>query len=338
MAEGYLLRYAVDEVQIGRPYREDLGDIDALAESIRTVGLLHPVVISNTGLLISGLRRLEAARRLGWREVDVWVAAKVSDRLQRALAVRDENTLRKELNPVEAAALYAELKDLFAEEAARRQAATRFGARQDGSDGPVDSTAPMDARVQAARAITGRDSHGMLEQVLELQRIAGNDGVPGWLRAQTESALAELTEDGKVNGRFLAIKTAQARHELEAAASDESLPPVARNVAKDELERLTNLPHPQTAAQAAKQATQRVRKAVAAQAGRDDSEAAAVAQRFAAGVQKQYGWWDLVDPQSVAEHLTDKQWDLLTSSWAATQRFMEALMAARARRDADAAD
>lgn len=334
MAEGYLLRYAVDAIQLGHQYREDLGDVDALAESIRTVGLLHPIVISNTGLLISGLRRLEAVRRLGWREVDVWVAAKVSDRLQRALAIRDENTLRKELNPVEAAALYAELKDLFAEEAARRQAATRFGARKDEPAGPVDSTAPMDARVQAARAITGRDSHGMLEQVLELQRIAGDDGVPGWLRAQTESALAELTEDGKVNGRFLAIKTAQARHELESAAGDESLPSVARDIAKDELERLARLPHPQTAAQAAKKATQRVRKAAAARADHDDAEAAAVAQRFAAGIQKQYGWWDLVDPQAVAEHLTDEQWDLFSSAWTATQRFMQAVIAARMQRGA----
>lgn len=336
MADGYVLRHAVDEIQVGRVYRTDIGDVDGLVESIRTVGLLHPIVVSKAGWLISGLRRLEAVRRLGWREVDVWVAAKVSDRLQRALAVRDENSLRKDLNPIEAAKLYDELKELYAEEAARRQASTRFGAERAGSHGSVDSTEPLDARVQAARAITGRDSHGMLEQVLELQRLVDDDTTPAWLRAQVEDGLAGIGVDGKVNGRYLAITTARARHELEQAAVDETQPAAARDVAKAELERIAALRHPQAVAQAAKRATQRVHQVADGVSKRIGAEAAAV-QRLAASLKKHYGWWDLVDPNTVAEHLSDEQWDLLTSTWTATERFMSATIAARKRRDTDPA-
>ncbi len=335
MADGYVLRHAVDEIQVGRVYRTDLGDIDGLVESIRTVGLLHPIVVSKAGWLISGLRRLEAVRRLGWREVDVWVAAKVSDQLQRALAVRDENGLRKDLNPLEAAKLYAELKELYAEEAGRRQASTRFGAETTGPDGSVDSTEPLDARVQAARAITGRDSHGMFEQVLEMERLVDDDTAPAWLRAQVEKGLAGIRVDGKVNGRYLAITTARARHELEQAAADDTQPAAARDVARAELERLAGLQHPQAVAQAAKRATERVHRVAGGVARRVSAEAAAV-QRLAASLKKHYGWWDLVDPDAVAEHLTDEQWDLLTSTWTATQQFMRAAVAARDRRDTDA--
>ncbi|WP_456298832.1 ParB N-terminal domain-containing protein [Jiangella endophytica] len=292
--------------------------------------------MSKAGWLISGLRRLEAVRRLGWREVDVWVAAKVSDDLQRALAVRDENSLRKGLNPIEAATLYGELKVLYAEEAGRRQASTRFGAPKSGSTGSVDSTEPLDARVQAARAITGRDSHGMLDQVLELQRLVDDDTTPAWLRAQVEDGLAGINVDGKVNGRYLAITTAQGRHELEQAANDDTQPAAARDAARDELDRLAGLRHPQAAAQAAKRATERVRKAAGQVSSRATAEAAALVKRFTAGVRKHYGWWDLVDPRTVAEHLSDEQWELLTSSWVATQQFMGEAITAREQRDSEA--
>lgn len=40
-------------------------DLDELAESIKTVGLLHPVVVTSGGLLLDGRNRLEACNRAG---------------------------------------------------------------------------------------------------------------------------------------------------------------------------------------------------------------------------------------------------------------------------------
>jgi ParB family chromosome partitioning protein len=58
-------------VMMGERTRADLGDIDSLAASMRDVGLLHPITITDTGKLLAGQRRLEAARRLGWTTIPV---------------------------------------------------------------------------------------------------------------------------------------------------------------------------------------------------------------------------------------------------------------------------
>ena len=190
-------------------------------------------MVSKAGWLISGLRRLEAVRRLGWREVDVWVAAKVSDQLQRALAVRDENGLRKDLNPLEAAKLYAELKELYAggsrpapgQHPVRRgeDRARRF-RRFDGTVGRPGPGGPRDHGPRLARHVRAG---------LELQRgIADDTTLPAWVRGQVEKGLAGIRVDGKVNGRYLAITTARARHELEQAAADDTQPAAARDLAK----------------------------------------------------------------------------------------------------------
>jgi ParB family chromosome partitioning protein len=48
-----------------------LGDIPALAASIRKFGLLRPVLITPDNRLIAGRRRLEACKLLGWKTIPV---------------------------------------------------------------------------------------------------------------------------------------------------------------------------------------------------------------------------------------------------------------------------
>ena len=51
----------------------DLSDIDDLVSSIKEVGLLQPIIINKKNQILSGHRRLEAIKRLGWEEVNVEV-------------------------------------------------------------------------------------------------------------------------------------------------------------------------------------------------------------------------------------------------------------------------
>jgi N6-adenosine-specific RNA methylase IME4 len=60
----------ISKIKIGSRLRKDLGDIKSLADSIQEVGLLHPIVIDSQYNLVAGLRRLEAAKKLGWKEID----------------------------------------------------------------------------------------------------------------------------------------------------------------------------------------------------------------------------------------------------------------------------
>jgi ParB-like chromosome segregation protein Spo0J len=61
----------ISDIIIDHCYRHDLGDLRALAESIREYGLLRPILIAADHRLIAGRRRLEACKRLGWRTIQV---------------------------------------------------------------------------------------------------------------------------------------------------------------------------------------------------------------------------------------------------------------------------
>jgi ParB family chromosome partitioning protein len=50
-----------------------MGNIAALAESMKRYGQLSPIVLNNRNRLIAGGRRLEAARYLGWRTINAVV-------------------------------------------------------------------------------------------------------------------------------------------------------------------------------------------------------------------------------------------------------------------------
>src|SRR5918996_1948926 len=59
----------IDSLIINDRIRKDLGNINSLAESISSVGLLQPVVINEKNELIDGQRRIKACMQLGLTEI-----------------------------------------------------------------------------------------------------------------------------------------------------------------------------------------------------------------------------------------------------------------------------
>lgn len=91
-----------EQIRIGERHRRDLGDLEELATSIATVGLLHPPVVTEDGWLVCGERRFRAMRdNLGWETVPVMVIA-VSSILAGEYA---ENEVRKDFTPSERVAI-----------------------------------------------------------------------------------------------------------------------------------------------------------------------------------------------------------------------------------------
>ena len=83
------MKISLSQVQ-SHPLNEtiyDLSNIDDLVVSIGEVGLLTPVVVNQQYQLISGHRRVEAVRRLGWEEVDVEVIETASEDEEKSLLV-----------------------------------------------------------------------------------------------------------------------------------------------------------------------------------------------------------------------------------------------------------
>jgi ParB/RepB/Spo0J family partition protein len=93
--------------------RKTWGDLDELAESVRQVGILQPVVATkNTGdgegyTLVFGHRRLRAAKRAGLTELPVIVRAMTERQVLEAQVV--ENCARNDIHPFEEAEGYERL-------------------------------------------------------------------------------------------------------------------------------------------------------------------------------------------------------------------------------------
>ncbi|NLV74991.1 MAG: ParB/RepB/Spo0J family partition protein [Chloroflexi bacterium] len=97
----------------------DEDELQQLADSIREMGLIQPLIVQRTSgpegpatyQLIAGERRLRAAQMAGLREVDVILKeATPLEMLELALV---ENIQRSELNPLEQASAYRQLADEF---------------------------------------------------------------------------------------------------------------------------------------------------------------------------------------------------------------------------------
>jgi ParB-like chromosome segregation protein Spo0J len=112
----------IDAIKIGERVRKDMGDIAALAESIRSHGLIHPPAVTSEGLLIAGHRRLQACMQLGMTTIPV----RVIDVDNLLAAERDENEVRKDFTPSEAVAVARAIQDqLKAASHARRVAGAK---------------------------------------------------------------------------------------------------------------------------------------------------------------------------------------------------------------------
>lgn len=88
------MKRAVADIKVGARIRKGLGDLASLAESLRLRTMLHPVVVTPDGCLIAGLRRLEAAKLLGWPDVPVTVVGSLSEAADLLRAEAEENICR----------------------------------------------------------------------------------------------------------------------------------------------------------------------------------------------------------------------------------------------------
>ncbi|MFP4408946.1 MAG: ParB N-terminal domain-containing protein [Alkalispirochaetaceae bacterium] len=101
----------INSVVVRRRVRKSLGDLRPLAESLKTHGLMNPILINERHELIAGHRRLEAAKLLGWTTI----AARLVDQTEEAELLEmelEENTHRKALTADELAEAYDRLDHL----------------------------------------------------------------------------------------------------------------------------------------------------------------------------------------------------------------------------------
>ncbi len=156
---------AIEEVRIAdiiirNRYRNELGDIPALADSINRLGLLQPIGISPNRELIFGARRIEAFKLRGQDRIP----ARVLDIQSILQGEYDENDIRKDFTPSEKVAI---ARAIEADLAGRRGRPARL---------KVDSSPPF-PRGKTRELATERAGFGSGRQY-ERAKTVVNNGAP----------------------------------------------------------------------------------------------------------------------------------------------------------------
>ncbi|MFC2602524.1 MAG: ParB N-terminal domain-containing protein [Treponema sp.] len=101
----------IEDIKIKKRVRQNLGDMDALKESLRMYGLLNPITLNDNNELIAGERRLQAAKALGWTNINAVVLSNITPAEQLELEL-EENNQRKEFTKEELLEGYRRLEKL----------------------------------------------------------------------------------------------------------------------------------------------------------------------------------------------------------------------------------
>jgi len=102
----------IDDIKINPGRRKAaLEDVQRLSESVAEVGMMNPITVDANYNLVAGLHRLEAAKLLGWTEVECTICE--LDRLHAELAEIDENVIRTGLSDLELSELLARRKKIY---------------------------------------------------------------------------------------------------------------------------------------------------------------------------------------------------------------------------------
>ena len=106
------MKVKIEEIKVNSGRREVTPEaVQELADSMKEVGLLNPITLTEDYTLVAGLHRLEAAKLLGWTEIECNVTD--LEGLPAELAEIDENFVRTNLPPLELSELLKQRKTIY---------------------------------------------------------------------------------------------------------------------------------------------------------------------------------------------------------------------------------
>lgn len=174
-------KISIAQITVGARHRKDMGDLQALGDSINTLGLLQPIGVTSKMQLVWGERRLKACQMLGWNEIDAVVDPSLDDILRAMQAEEDENKCRLAFSQSERVAIADHIESIErqrAEERKRQHGGTAPGRRK---NTPADSAEVSgdagDTREKVAAAV------GVSHDTLTKARKVVAEGTPELVEA-----------------------------------------------------------------------------------------------------------------------------------------------------------
>lgn len=86
----------IDKIKVRDRQRKYIGDITPLKKSMKELGLINPIIVSDDNVLIAGYRRLLSAKELGWKKIPARIVSSEKKHLFEDIEF-DENYVRKNL-------------------------------------------------------------------------------------------------------------------------------------------------------------------------------------------------------------------------------------------------
>ena len=139
----------VAAIVVGKRVRKELAHQGYLSESIRLLGLLHPIVVNSRNELVAGFRRLQAVKSLGWESVPVRRIDSLDDALSALRAEQAENTCREPFTMTEMVEIGRMIEELEKPKAAERKG----GRPRKETSGKLPAVSGGDTRDKVAKAL-----------------------------------------------------------------------------------------------------------------------------------------------------------------------------------------
>jgi ParB/RepB/Spo0J family partition protein len=194
------MKIAISEIKVGKNWsREELGDISSLVSSLEHYGLIQPVVLDINNNLVAGFRRLEAAKVLGWTEIEYTITLADSPAVLNLI----ENIERQGLTFYQEACA---LKELFPG-CNDSQISTALG-RTTGWTRPRTKLWTLDEKIidlvrqdklspsQVAMLIASKDPQATMEKILGAGKVDPTSTRPS--KKDLREALTKALEQGKM--------------------------------------------------------------------------------------------------------------------------------------------
>ncbi len=228
----------ITDIKIGQRHRKDMGDLTALAESIRQEGLLQPVGVTDRLELVFGERRVLAVRDILKEKT---ILARIVDVTSILAGEYAENEVRKDFTPSERIAIARAIE---------RQIGNRRGQR-------VQKIAQVEPGQKTRDAAAERAGFGNHETYRQAAKVVEN-GTPRLIQAMDEgrvsisaaSILADADPDEQEavleldeKAILQAAKEIRARQSEERATRQEARTPKTQQRPKKERLRATRLIH-----------------------------------------------------------------------------------------------
>ena len=183
------------DIVLGERYRKNLGNLDELADSIKEMGLLHPIGLSGDLKLIYGQRRLEACKRLGMSTIRASISSAFCDAIVALKAERDENTCRMDKVPSELAALGKRLEEVEQVESEKRRNSklVQNTVVENFHNGESDALTPETIRANKSLRGKTRDivgsALGISGKTYEKMKAVIDSGIPELVEAMDSSKI-----------------------------------------------------------------------------------------------------------------------------------------------------